>query len=93
MEPVINFVKDEIAKPNLGHKYQKYLPYLLTVFFFILINNLVGLIPGTANVTGNIAFTFVLAVISFIVILVQLKQTLLGAYFQSAGSREVLSPS
>ncbi len=69
LEPVINFVKDEVAKPNLGPKYQKYLPYLLTVFFFILINNLVGLIPGTANVTGNIAFTMVLAVISFIVIL------------------------
>jgi F-type H+-transporting ATPase subunit a len=69
LEPVINFIKDEVAKPNLGRKYQKYLPYLLTVFFFILINNLVGLIPGTANVTGNIAFTMVLAVISFIVIL------------------------
>ncbi len=69
MEPVINFIKDEVVKPNLGHKYQKYLPYLLTVFFFILINNLVGLIPGTANVTGNIAFTMVLALISFVVIL------------------------
>jgi F-type H+-transporting ATPase subunit a len=69
LEPVINFVKDEVAKPNLGHRYQKYLPYLLTIFFFILINNLVGLIPGTANVTGNIAFTMVLALISFIVIL------------------------
>ena len=69
LEPVINFIKDEVAKPNLGHKYQKYLPYLLTVFFFILINTLVGLIPGTANVTGNIAFTMVLALISFIVIL------------------------
>jgi len=69
LEPVIIFVKDEVAKPNLGHKYQKYLPYLLTVFFFILINNLVGLIPGTANVTGNIAFTLVLAAISFIIIL------------------------
>jgi F-type H+-transporting ATPase subunit a len=69
LEPVIIFVKDEVAKPNLGHKYQKYLPYLLTVFFFILINNLVGLIPGTANVTGNIAFTMVLAAISFVIIL------------------------
>ena len=69
LEPVINFIKDEVAKPNLGHKYQKYLPYLLTVLFFILINTLVGLIPGTANVTGNIAFTMVLALISFIVIL------------------------
>lgn len=69
IEPVITFVRDEVAKPNLGHKYEKYLPYLLTVFFFILINNLFGLIPGSANVTGNIAFTMVLGVISFIVIL------------------------
>lgn len=68
VEPVITFIRDEVAKPNLGYKYEKYLPYLLTVFFFILINNIVGLIPGTANVTGNIAFTAVLGVISFIVI-------------------------
>jgi F-type H+-transporting ATPase subunit a len=69
IEPVITFIRDDVAKPNLGHKYKKYFPYLLTVFFFILINNLVGLIPGTANVTGNIAFTMVLALISFIIIL------------------------
>ncbi len=69
METLINFIRDEVAVPNLGHKYKKYFPYLLTVFFFILINNLVGLIPGSANVTGNIAFTMVLAVISFVVIM------------------------
>lgn len=69
MEPVITFIRDEVAKPNLGRKYNKYLPYLLTVFLFILINNIFGLIPGAANVTGNIAFTLVLGVISFIVIL------------------------
>lgn len=69
LEPVINFIKDEVARPNMGSRYHKYLPYLLTLFFFILINNLVGLIPGTANVTGNIAFTMVLALVSFIVIL------------------------
>lgn len=69
METIVNFVNDEVAKPNLGAKSNKYLPYLLTVFLFILINNIIGLIPGTANVTGNIAFTFVLAIISFIVIL------------------------
>ncbi|MEP6466743.1 MAG: F0F1 ATP synthase subunit A [Parafilimonas sp.] len=69
LEPVIVFIVDEVAKPNLGKRYQKYLPYLLTVFFFILINTLVGLIPGTANVTGNIAFTFILAFISFIFIM------------------------
>ena len=69
MEPIIIFVRDEVAIPNLGHKAMKYLPYLLTVFFFILINNIIGLIPGTANVTGNIAFTAVLGLISFVVIL------------------------
>jgi len=69
IEPVITFVRDEVAKPNLGGKYAKYLPYLLTVFFFILINNIFGLLPGSANVTGNIAFTVVLGVISFFVIL------------------------
>lgn len=69
LEPVITFIRDEVAKPSLGHKYEKYLPYLLTLFFFILINNLFGMIPGSANVTGNIAFTLLLGVISFIVIL------------------------
>ena len=69
LEPVINFVRDEVAVPNLGKKADKYLPYLLTLFFFILINNLFGLIPGSANVTGNIAFTIVLGIISFIVII------------------------
>src|SRR5205809_7467728 len=68
LEPVVTFVRDEVAKPNLGDKWEKYLPYILTVFFFILINNILGLIPGTANVTGNIAFTLVLGVISFLVI-------------------------
>jgi F-type H+-transporting ATPase subunit a len=69
LEPVITFIRDEVARPNLGKKADKYLPFILTVFFFILINNLVGLIPGSANVTGNIAFTVTLGVISFIVIL------------------------
>ena len=68
VEPVITFVRDEVAKPNLGHKYKRFMPFLLTVFFFILINNIFGLIPGSANVTGNIAFTAVLGVIAFIVV-------------------------
>ncbi len=70
VEPVITFIRDEVGKPNLGQKYERYMPFLLTVFFFILINNLIGLIPGTANVTGNIAFTGFLGVIAFIVILI-----------------------
>ncbi|MDB5230006.1 MAG: atpB [Chitinophagaceae bacterium] len=69
IESVITFIRDEVAKPNLGHHYEKYMPYILTVFFFILINNIFGLLPGSANVTGNIAFTLVLALVSFVVIL------------------------
>lgn len=67
-EPIIIFVRDEIAKNNIGEKhYQRFMPYLLTVFFFIWFNNMMGLIPGGANVTGNIAVTMVLAVIAFFV--------------------------
>jgi F-type H+-transporting ATPase subunit a len=69
LEPVITFVRDDVAKVNLGNRWNKYMPYLLTVFFFILINSLFGLIPASANVTGNIAFTVVLGIISLIVIL------------------------
>jgi F-type H+-transporting ATPase subunit a len=73
LEPVILFVRDDIAVVNIGkHKYEKYMPYLLTVFFFILINNLMGLIPFPppfgANVTGNIGVTFVLAFCTFVII-------------------------
>jgi F-type H+-transporting ATPase subunit a len=69
VEPVITFIRDDVAKPNLGKRYAKFMPYLLTVFFFILINNLTGLIPGAANVTGNITVTFLLGLISLILIL------------------------
>jgi F-type H+-transporting ATPase subunit a len=85
LEPVITFVRDEVAKPNLGHKYEKYLPYLLTVFFFILINNIFGLIPGTANVTGNIAFTVVLGLISFVVIMFSTNKHYWGHIFNPPG--------
>ena len=85
VEVLVTFVRDEVAKPNLGHKTNKYLPYLLTVFFFILINNIFGLIPGTANVTGNIAFTAVLGVISFIVILFSSNSHYWGHIFNPPG--------
>lgn len=71
MEIVVLFVRDEIAKPNIGKHYQKYMPFILTIFFLILINNFLGLIPfipGGANVSGNIAFTMTLAVFVFIVV-------------------------
>jgi F-type H+-transporting ATPase subunit a len=72
LEPIILYVRDEIAIPNIGeHKYEKFMPYLLTIFFFILFNNLIGLIPFFpfgANVTGNIAVTMVLALFTFFII-------------------------
>jgi len=71
MEPLFVFIQDEVAKPNIPHKWQKYLPFLMTLFFFILICNLLGLIPffpGSGNVSGNIAFTFVLAFIASMVV-------------------------
>lgn len=69
-EPLIIFVRDDIAKASIGPKYERYLPYLLTVFFFIWISNLLGLIPifpGGANFTGNIAITATLAIITFLI--------------------------
>lgn len=85
IEPVITFIRDEVAVVNLGHSYKKYMPYLLTIFFFILINSIFGLIPGTANVTGNIAFTMVLAVISLIVILFSSNSHFWGHIFWPPG--------
>jgi len=68
IEPLIVFVRDDIAKANIDHhKYKKYVPYLLTIFFFIWINNMMGLIPVLgSNLTGNIAVTLVLAVMTLL---------------------------
>ena len=67
-EPIIIFVRDDIAKPNIGEKkYEKFMPYLLSVFFFIWFNNLMGLLPGAANLTGNIAITMTLALFTFVI--------------------------
>ena len=68
LEPLILFVREDIIKSNIGPKHEKYTMFLLTVFFFILINNLLGLTPGAANVTGNISVTFVLSIFTFIII-------------------------
>ncbi len=65
-EPVITFVRDDIAKNNIGAKSDRFVPYLLTVFFLILINNILGMVPIGANLTGNIAFTMVLATFTLI---------------------------
>lgn len=70
IELVILFIYDGVIKPTLKNKANKFAPYLLTVFFFILVMNLLGLIvifPGGANLTGNIAVTLVLAIITFLI--------------------------
>lgn len=65
-EIIVLFVRDEIVKPTIGEGYKKFLPYLLTLFFFVLFGNLFGLIPYSTSITGNIAVTAALAGISFI---------------------------
>jgi F-type H+-transporting ATPase subunit a len=66
-EPIIVFIRDDIGKNMIGPKYEKFMPYLLTIFFFIWFNNILGLFPGGANVTGNLAVTMVLAILTFII--------------------------
>jgi F-type H+-transporting ATPase subunit a len=88
MEPLIIFVRDDIAKPNIGKKYEKFMPYLLTVFFFIWISNLLGLIPvlpGGANFTGNIAVTLTLAVLTFIITTINGNKHYWGHIFAMPG--------
>ena len=65
-EPIILYLRDEVIRPNIGPGYRRYLPYLLTLFFFIWFGNLLGLLPGAANFTGNIAVTLALAAGSFL---------------------------
>lgn len=68
LEPLVLFVRDEIAIPNIGeHKYKRYMSYLLTVFFFVWVINLLGLTPLGVNVTNNIAVTFALAMITYLI--------------------------
>lgn len=78
VEPIIVFIRDEVAKPNIGEQhYRRYMPFLLTLFFFIWINNIFGLIPFfpfSANLSGNIAFTMTLAVITFVITLFSSKK-------------------
>ena len=66
-EPIIIFIRDDIVKPNIGEKYERYLPYMLTLFFFIFFGNVLGLFPAAANLTGNISVTMVLALLTFLI--------------------------
>ncbi|MBX2961063.1 MAG: F0F1 ATP synthase subunit A [Cyclobacteriaceae bacterium] len=85
LEPIIVFVRDEVVKPNIGHHYEKYLPYLLTLFFFILFGNLLGLLPGAGNLTGNIAVTLTLAVFTFILTNISGNKAYWGHIFWTPG--------
>nr|WP_253906567.1 F0F1 ATP synthase subunit A [Chitinophaga sp. SYP-B3965] len=96
IEPVIIFMRDEVVKPNIpGGKADKYVPFILTIFFFILINNLIGLLPGSANVMGNIAVTAALALISFVVMMASTNKYFWGHIFNPpvpGGVKVILAP-
>ena len=91
-EPIIIFIRDDIAKPNIGPKYERYLPYLLTIFFFIWFNNLLGLMPGGANLTGNIAVTAVLALFTLIITVFSGNKAYWGHIFKTPGVPVALLP-
>lgn len=94
MEPLIVFVRDDIAKSNIGHKYTKFMPFLLTVFFFILIGNLLGLVPflSSPNLTGNISVTLTLAFFTLIIQLIFSKKAFWAHIFTPPGVPVALYP-
>ncbi|WP_210462147.1 F0F1 ATP synthase subunit A [Rufibacter roseolus] len=91
-EPIIVFIRDDIAKTNIGPKYERFMPYLLTVFFFIWFNNLLGLLPGGANLTGNIAVTLVLALLTLILTVFNGNKSYWGHIFATPGVPKWLAP-
>jgi F-type H+-transporting ATPase subunit a len=91
-EPIIIFVRDEIAKKSIGPKYERYMPYLLTIFFFIWFNNLLGLTPGAANLTGNIAVTFTLALLTLVITLFSSNKNYWAHIFATPGVPKLLLP-
>ncbi len=68
VEPILLFIRDEVAKPNLHDDADRFLPYLWSLFFFVLFCNLLGLLPGGATATANLSVTAALAVVSFFAI-------------------------
>ena len=67
IEMMVEFIKNDILIPNIGEQYKKFGPYLLTIFFYIWLNNMLGLLPGSANLTGCISVTACLAILTFLV--------------------------
>ncbi|MEY3084218.1 MAG: hypothetical protein RL037_398 [Bacteroidota bacterium] len=96
LEPFVILIRDDIAKENIDHhKYHKYVPYLLTIFFFVWINNLLGLIPifpGGANLTGNITVTFFLALCTLLVTLLSSNKNYWKHIFATPGVPIALMP-
>lgn len=85
VESAILFIRDDVAKENIGPSYMKFTPFLLSLFFFIWLINMLGLIPGGANLSGNIAFTAALAVATFIVMLFRSKKSYWAHFFNPTG--------
>ena len=85
-EPIVLYVRDEIAIPNIGHKkYKKYMSYLLTIFFFILFLNILGLTPLGFNVTGNFTITAALAILTYIITTLTANKNYWGHIFWMPG--------
>ena len=85
-EPIVIYIRDEIAIPNIGEKhYKRYMSYLLTIFFFVWFLNIFGLTPLGINVTGNIAITFGLAVVTFIITNITANKNYWGHIFWMPG--------
>lgn len=95
-EPIIVFIRDDIAKPNIGKNHEKYMGYLLTVFFFVWFLNLAGLTPFGVSVTNNIAVTFSLALLTFLITNLTANKHYWGHIFWMPGvpkpMRVVLAP-
>ncbi|TRZ46007.1 F0F1 ATP synthase subunit A [Robertkochia solimangrovi] len=95
-EPLVVFIRDDIAIPNIGKNYKKYMSFLLTIFFFIWFLNLLGMTPLGVNVTGNIAITFALAMLTFLITTFTANKNYWGHIFWMPGvpklMRIVLAP-
>lgn len=90
-EPVVLYIRDEIAIPNIGEKhYKKYMSYLLTIFFFVLFLNIFGLMPFGINVTGNLTITFSLAILTFLITNLTANKNYWGHIFWMPGVPKVM---
>jgi len=92
LEMVILFMRDEVIRPNLREKTNMFLPYLLTIFFFIWINNLLGLLPFAMNVTGNITFTATLAIFTLAIMMFKSGKHYWGHIFNPPGVPGFVKP-